>query len=70
MTVDRVATSGWTMHAVRAVLLKEIITGATRSTAGVIKDHLVVNWKDAIRMIPRDRNTVGINPRTTTRKVP
>ena len=62
MTVDRVATSGWTLYVVRAILHKEITTGATRSAASVLKDHLVANWKETIGIIPLDRNTVGIPP--------
>ena len=58
-------TSGNDLHAVRVVLHKEIVTGATRSTAGVLKVPPVVNWKDARGTIPRDINTVGIPPRTT-----
>ena len=37
-----------------------------RSTAHVLKDTLVVNWKDTGRTIPRDRKIVGIPPRATT----
>ena len=43
---DGVALSGRYFHVVYAVLHKEIVTGATCSAAGVIKDPLVVNWKD------------------------
>ena len=54
------------LHAVRVGLHKEIITGATRSTAGVLKDPPVINWKDASGQIPVDKKSVGITPRTTT----
>ena len=37
----------------------------TRSAAGVIKDHLLVNRKDTSGKISVDRNTFGIPPRTT-----
>ena len=66
MTVDGVATSGRDLHTVCAVLYQEIVTGATRSATGVLKDPLVVNWRDASGLIPRDRNTVRIPPRTTS----
>ena len=66
MTMDRVATSGWTLYVVHAVLHKEIVTGATRSAAGVLKDTPVVNWKKNNGTIPRDRNTVGMTPRANT----
>ena len=62
-TMDEVATSGWTLHAVRAVLHKDIVTGATRSAAEDLKDPPVVNWKDASRKIPVDRSTVRIPPK-------
>ena len=65
-TVDGVATSGRSLHAVRAVTHKDIIIGATCSTAGVLKDPLVVNWKDTSGKILVDRNTAVIPPRTTT----
>ena len=66
MTADGVATSRRDLHAVHVFLHKEIVTDATRSTAGVLKDPLVINWKDASGPIPVDINTVGIPPRTTT----
>ena len=47
-------------------LNKEIATGATRRTAGVLKDPPVKNWKDRSGTIPVDKNTVEILPRTTT----
>ena len=65
-TAYGVATSGRALHAVHAVLLKEIVTGATRSAAGVLKDPPVVNGKDTGGTISVDRNTFGIPPRTTT----
>ena len=65
-TADLVETSGGALHAVRAILHKEIVTGATRSAAGVLKYPPVVNWMDKVRSIPVDRKTVGIPPRTTT----
>ena len=49
-----------------AVLHKEIVTGATCSAAGVLKDPPVVNWKDTGKLNPVDRNTTRIPPRTTT----
>ena len=49
------------------VLNKEIATGAMCSTAGVLKDPPVKNWKDASGPIPVDKNTAGIPPRTTTK---
>ena len=51
---------------VRAVLHKEIVTGATYSAVGVLKDPPVLNWKETGGNIPRDRNTVRIPPRATT----
>ena len=59
---DGVATSGRVFHVVRAVLHKEIVTGATRSTAGVFKDTPVANWKDASGPIPQGRNTIVMPP--------
>ena len=50
------------MHAVHAVIHKDIVTGATHSDAGVLKDPPVVNWKDTIGLITQDKNTVGIPP--------
>ena len=64
--MDGVATSGRDLHAVRAILHKEIVKGETHSTAGVLKDPPVVNWKDKIGTIPVDRNTFEIPPRTNT----
>ena len=54
------------LHAVLTVIHKEIITGATRSTVGVLKDLPVVNWKDASRPIEFDGKIVVIPPKTTT----
>ena len=68
VSTDGVAKSGRALHAVRAVLHKDIVTSATHSAAGVLKDSPVVNWKDTDRTIPVDRNTVGI-PRITTIQV-
>ena len=42
------------------------MTDATRSTAGVLKDTPVINWKDASGPTPVDKSTVIIPPRTTT----
>ena len=63
---DGVATSGSNLHAVHAVLHKDVVTGAARRAARVFKDPPLVNWKDTGRTIPRDRNTAGIPPRDTT----
>ena len=65
-TVDGVTTSRGALHAVHTFLHKEIVTGTTRSTAGVLTDPLVINWKDASGPIPIDKNTFGIPPKTTT----
>ena len=65
-TAYGVATSGRALHAVHTVLLKEIVTGATRSTVVVPNDPSVINWKDTGGPIPVDKNTVGIPPRKTT----
>ena len=65
-TADRVAVSGRTLHVVRMVLSKEIITGAVHSDARVFKNLPLVNWKDTDGTIPRERNTVGMPPRATT----
>ena len=51
---------------VRKVIRKEIVTGATSRTAGVLKDPPVINWKDKRGLIPVDKNTVVIPPITTT----
>ena len=61
-TSDGVETSGKALHAVRAVLDKEIVTSATCSTASVLKDPPVVNWKVTGKIIPFDKNNVGIPP--------
>ena len=45
-TTYGVATSIRALHEVHAVLHKEIFTGAMRSAVGVLKDRLVVNWRD------------------------
>ena len=66
MTADGVATIGKKLYAVRAVLHKDIVTGAMRSAAGVLNDLQVVDWKDTGRMIPVDRNTVKVPPINTT----
>ena len=65
--MDMVATSRRVLHAICVVLHKEIVTGATRSTAGVTKDPPLVKWRYTGRTIPVDRNTVVITPRTTTK---
>ena len=65
-TVDEVATSRKHVHAVCAVLNKDIVTGMTRITEGVLKDHPVINWKDASKRIQVDKKIVRIPPRTTT----
>ena len=51
---------------IRAVLHKEIIMGATRSAAGVLKYPLVVNWKETGGTILVDGTIFVIPPRTTT----
>ena len=63
-TADWVARSGMDFYAVRAVLNKQIITGTVRSTVGVLKDPLVVNWKALGGTIPQDNNTVVIPPQS------
>ena len=65
-TADGVAKSGRYLHAVREVLHKEIVTGATHRAAGVIKDPPVVNWKGTGGIITVDRKTVVIPTITTT----
>ena len=62
MTADGFATSGRSLNVVRAILHKEIVTGATRSAVGVLKDPLVVKWKETGGNIPVDRKTIGILP--------
>ena len=52
---DGVTTSRRDLHAVHSVIHKEIVTGATSSTAGVLKDPPVINWKDASGPIPVDK---------------
>ena len=65
-TTNGVATSRRVFNSLHAVLYKDIVTSAPRNTAGVCKDPLVINWKDASGLIPVDKNTVVIPPRTTT----
>ena len=65
--MDGVATSRRALHEVRVFLHKDIVTGATHSTVGVLKNHLVINWKDASGPIQVDRNTVVIPPKATTK---
>ena len=48
-----------------AILRKDIVTVATRSTSGVLEYTLVINWKNESGLIPVDKNTVVISPRTT-----
>ena len=62
MTAHGVATIGKDLHVVRAVLHKDIVTGAMHSAAGVLNDLQVVDWKDMGRMIPVERNTVKVPP--------
>ena len=66
MTMYGFAPSGRALHAVRAVLHREIVTCTRRSAASVLKDTLVVNWKDVGGLIPQDRNIIKISPRATT----
>ena len=66
MKEDGVGTSGRELHVVRAVLHKEIVMGTTRSTVGVQKYPLVVDFKDTGGTIPVDINTVRIILRNTT----
>ena len=54
-TADGVATSRGDLYAVRTVPHKEIVTGATRSTLGVLNDPPVINWKEASGPIPVDK---------------
>ena len=54
------------MHALGAVFYKDIVTGATRSSAGVLKYPPVVNWKVMSGPITWDRNTFGMPPTITT----
>ena len=63
---DGVATNGRTFHVICAVFHKYIVTGATCSAARVFKDPPVENWKGTGGTILRDRNTLGIPPRSTT----
>ena len=51
MTTDGVATSGSALQMVSAVLHKDIVAGAMRSDADVIKYPPVVNWKDTDRKL-------------------
>ena len=62
MTADGVAESVGTLHAVRTVLSKKIITDAARRAAHVFKYTLVVNWKDTDGAITWDRNTFRMPP--------
>ena len=64
-TTDGVSASGGTLHAVRTLLSKEIVTDAERRAARVFKYPPVVDWKDTGGNIPRDRNTFGMPPGTT-----
>ena len=66
MTADGVATNRRALYAVREVLHKDIVTGTTCSTEGVLKYSPVVNWKDTSGPIPVDRNNFGIPLITTT----
>ena len=65
-TADGVTTSRGDLHAIRTVLHNKIATGATHSTAGVLRLPQVKNWKDTSGPIPVDKNTVVIPPRSTT----
>ena len=66
MTADGVATNRRALYAVHEVIHKEIVTGTTCSTAGVLKYPPVLNWKDMSGPIPVDRNNFGIPLITTT----
>ena len=48
-------TSIGDLHTVHRVLHKEIVMGATCSTADVLKYPLEINWKDASGTIPVDK---------------
>ena len=65
-TADGFARSRRDLHAVCAVLHKKIVTGATHSTTGVLKDPPVINWKDASGLIPVNKKVVVIPLRTNT----
>ena len=56
-----------TLHAVRTVLLEEIVTGVAPSAACVSKETPVVNWKVASKPIPIDMNTFIVSPRENIR---
>ena len=55
------------MHAVRTVLLEEIVTGTAPSAAHVFEDPPVVNCKVASRPIPIDMSTFRVSPRATNK---
>ena len=59
-------TSGRVLHAVGTFFQKEIVTSATRSAAGFLKDPLVVDWKDTGGRTPVNKNTTRITPRANT----
>ena len=64
MNADGVMTSRGDLHTVSTVHRKEIIMGATHSTAVVIKDPLVINWKDTSGPIPVDKDV--FQPKTSS----
>ena len=61
-TVEGVAESGVTLHAVHTILLKEIVMDAARSAAHIFKNPPVVNWKVTDGEITWDGNTTGTPP--------
>ena len=65
-TADVVLTCVGDFHAVRTVVLDNIVMGAAPRAARVFKDPLVVNWKVEIRPIPVDMNIVGVSRIYTT----
>ena len=64
-TSNGVLTCGRALHAVCTILMEDIITGATPSAVNIFKDPLVVDCRDASRLITIDMNTFGVTYRST-----
>ena len=64
--VDGVSICGGYLHAVRTIILEEIVTVTAPSATCVFKDPPVINWKFASSLIPIDMKTVVLSPRSNT----
>ena len=66
MTANGFSTCVGALHAVRTILLEDIVTGVGPSDACVFEDPPVENWKSTRSTNTTDMSTVGLSPRSTT----